>query len=269
MAERKKEDGNKAFQAGDMAKAVELYTEAIALDDMNHVFYANRAAAYLSLKKFEEARADSKKCIALDPSFAKAYLRLASAEKGLGNKAQALEIVKQGMALFGDAGGKKAKKTGLNEFKKLEKELKNALNPSRAQTANPVEQAVRSASSQQTQQGAQELGQKVISQQYKLSDVQGRTQQRLRDHQSKQIVLRTLEQQFLADKDDSKIGTYRRMGKAYLMQPCSKVMSDLKSEMEGLESEVVTLKKGETVLKRQLTEANQNLDDFLARQRQQ
>mmetsp|Transcript_23404 Transcript_23404/g.66548 ORF Transcript_23404/g.66548 Transcript_23404/m.66548 type:complete len:264 (+) Transcript_23404:183-974(+) len=260
-ADKKKEEGNAAFQAGDMNKAVALYTEAIAIDDLNHVFYANRAAAYLALKKFEEARADSKKCIALDASFTKAYLRLATAEKELGNKEAALKIVREGMSHFKEGTGKKAKKSGLGDFKRLEKELKGELKPPPS-ARQSVEQAVRSGNAQA---GAQELGQKVISAQYKLHDLQGRRQQRMRDHQGKQIVLRSLEQA-LAGKENAEVNTFRRMGKAYLMQDCSQVMSDLQSEMTSLENEVKSLTKGEAHLKRQVEDADRTLQDFVRRQ---
>jgi Tfp pilus assembly protein PilF len=48
-----------------------LYTKAIQLDPENYLYYSNRAAVYMKLKKFENAANDSKKCIELKPNFAK------------------------------------------------------------------------------------------------------------------------------------------------------------------------------------------------------
>ena len=39
--------GNAAFSAGNFSEAVSAFTEAIALDATNHVFYSNRSAAHV------------------------------------------------------------------------------------------------------------------------------------------------------------------------------------------------------------------------------
>ena len=271
-AERKKEEGNDAFSRGDMARAVELYSGAIKLDGEQHVFYANRAAALLALQRFEEARADCLKCLELNREFTKAYLRLAHAEKGLGNKDAALKALHDGLEHFSKedkANPKKAYRSGLDDFKKLEKELKEPV--ARGPVPNAVEQAVRSAEAPLLrEQGLQELGKRVISAKYKLQDVAGKNIQRVRDHQSRQIILKSLENSLAeAKKKPDEAVTYRRMGKAYVLQDCSKIMSDLKSEMKGLEAEVDNLNKGETMMKRQLEDAERMLQDFLRRQRAQ
>lgn len=42
FAEGFKEEGNAALAAGDLEKAIRLYTEAINVDPDNHVYYSNR-----------------------------------------------------------------------------------------------------------------------------------------------------------------------------------------------------------------------------------
>jgi stress-induced-phosphoprotein 1 len=49
-----KDLGNKAFQAGQYHEAIEHYSNAIALDDSNHVFFSNRSGAYAGLSKWQE-----------------------------------------------------------------------------------------------------------------------------------------------------------------------------------------------------------------------
>ena len=54
-----KDLANKAFAAKDYDSAIELYTEAIALEPKNHVFYSNRSAAQAGKKQWAEALADA------------------------------------------------------------------------------------------------------------------------------------------------------------------------------------------------------------------
>ncbi|XP_058181982.1 protein SGT1 homolog [Rhododendron vialii] len=59
--------------------AVDLYSQAIAMEPTNAELFADRAQANLKLNNFTEAVADANKAIELDPSMAKAYLRKGNA----------------------------------------------------------------------------------------------------------------------------------------------------------------------------------------------
>ncbi|KAJ8109369.1 hypothetical protein ONZ43_g6156 [Nemania bipapillata] len=72
-----KNDGNKAFAAHNWPKAVELYTQAIELNDKEPTFYTNRAQAHIKSEAFGYAIADATKAIELKPAFVKAYFRRA------------------------------------------------------------------------------------------------------------------------------------------------------------------------------------------------
>jgi heat shock protein 1/8 len=74
-----KNRGNTAFAAKDFPVALEAFTEALALDPTNHVFFSNRSATYLQSAKVKEAVADAKKCITLKPDWGKGYSRLGAA----------------------------------------------------------------------------------------------------------------------------------------------------------------------------------------------
>ncbi|KAM7448655.1 Stress-induced-phosphoprotein 1 [Porites harrisoni] len=98
-AAKLKDQGNTHLQAGDLAKAVECYTEAISLDPSNHVFYSNRSAAYAKDKKYEQALADAKKCVELKPDWGKGYSRLGAALSFLGRHDEAEKAYTKGLQL--------------------------------------------------------------------------------------------------------------------------------------------------------------------------
>ena len=64
-----KSKANAAFLVGDNDKAVDLYTQGIALDENDYLLYNDRSAAYAKLNKYEYALRDAEKCIALKPDF--------------------------------------------------------------------------------------------------------------------------------------------------------------------------------------------------------
>ncbi len=71
QVEELKSKANAAFASGKNDEAINLYTQAIALDEKNHVLYSNRSAAYAKSNKYEEALKDADKCISLKPDFVK------------------------------------------------------------------------------------------------------------------------------------------------------------------------------------------------------
>ncbi|KAI9596127.1 stress-induced-phosphoprotein 1-like protein [Syncephalis fuscata] len=91
--------GNKAFAAGDHAKAVEHFSEAIKLDANNHVLYSNRSAAYASLRDYDRALGDAEKTVELKPDWAKGYGRKGAALLGLGRNAEAKDAYDAGLKL--------------------------------------------------------------------------------------------------------------------------------------------------------------------------
>ena len=91
-----KKVGNDALQAGSFEEAIKAYTEAIKLDESNHVLYSNRSAAYSSAQKYESAVEDADKCIQLNPTFIKGYSRKGSALCYLQKYMEAFEAYKQG-----------------------------------------------------------------------------------------------------------------------------------------------------------------------------
>jgi tetratricopeptide (TPR) repeat protein len=80
-----KAEGNRLFGQKDYDAAAEQYT--LAIDELpdSHVLYANRAACYTQpdVARFDDALADSTKCVEMAPAWAKGYTRKAQAESCL------------------------------------------------------------------------------------------------------------------------------------------------------------------------------------------
>ncbi|EDW45379.1 stress-induced-phosphoprotein 1 [Drosophila sechellia] len=92
-----KEKGNQALSAEKFDDAVAAYTEAIALDDQNHVLYSNRSAAFAKAGKFQEALEDAEKTIQLNPTWPKGYSRKGAAAAGLNDFMKAFEAYNEGL----------------------------------------------------------------------------------------------------------------------------------------------------------------------------
>eukprot|EP00980_Cylindrotheca_fusiformis_P006986 scaffold1469_cov119-Cylindrotheca_fusiformis.AAC.30 len=93
-AERLKALGNAYMQKKDYESAADAYTQALKVSPSgpsSHVYFSNRAAALLSMKRFREAILDSERALALKPTYAKAHARLGLAHYLLGEYRQATE----------------------------------------------------------------------------------------------------------------------------------------------------------------------------------
>ncbi|ESK91422.1 hypothetical protein Moror_2695 [Moniliophthora roreri MCA 2997] len=91
-AAKLKDEGNTLFARKEFKAANQKYTEAIVLDDKNPILYANRAACRLSLKKYLDASQDASKATELDPTYAKAWARLATAQDFLAQRQNSVKF---------------------------------------------------------------------------------------------------------------------------------------------------------------------------------
>lgn len=93
-AERLKNQGNAHMQKKEYQAAADCYTLALKLSPagpQSHVYFSNRAAALVSLRKFHEGILDSERALSLKPDYGKAHARLGLAHFLLGNYQQAME----------------------------------------------------------------------------------------------------------------------------------------------------------------------------------
>ena len=98
-ANQLKDQGNEAFQQGDTENAIRYYTQAIDLNPDDHVFYSNRAAAYMKADSISKALRDAEKCVELAPSWPKGYNRLGVAQQGLRRFDAAMSTFQKGIEI--------------------------------------------------------------------------------------------------------------------------------------------------------------------------
>ncbi|XP_055633248.1 tetratricopeptide repeat protein 28 isoform X2 [Toxorhynchites rutilus septentrionalis] len=89
---------NTACQNGDFTTAVQLYTDALALDPSNHILFSNRSAARLKQGQFALALQDATRARELCPQWPKAYFRQGVALQCLGRYGEALAAFSSGLA---------------------------------------------------------------------------------------------------------------------------------------------------------------------------
>lgn len=94
-----KAKGNAALSAGNAQEAVECYTQAIALNPHDHVFFSNRSAAYLSMEDAEHALEDADACIKVKGDWAKGYSRKGAALHALREYDEAIAAYNEGLAV--------------------------------------------------------------------------------------------------------------------------------------------------------------------------
>lgn len=94
-----KAKGNAAIAEKKWTEAAEHYTNALAQDPFDHVFYSNRSAAYAEQEEYEKALSDATRCVELNPQFAKGYSRQGLALFHVGRYPEMEAAAKAGLAI--------------------------------------------------------------------------------------------------------------------------------------------------------------------------
>jgi len=96
-AEAFKEKGNRAFGEKKYDEAINFYSEAIKIDNRNHVYFSNRSAAYMGKNMYTNALEDAEQCVKLNPKWGKGYYRRAVALLALSRAADAEAVLQEGI----------------------------------------------------------------------------------------------------------------------------------------------------------------------------
>ncbi|TCD70460.1 Hsp90 cochaperone [Steccherinum ochraceum] len=99
MADALKDQGNKAFQAKDYDKAIELFSQALELDPKNHVLFSNRSAAKAGKRNYVGALEDAEECVKINPGWSKGYARKGAALHGQRRYDEAVLAYESGLKL--------------------------------------------------------------------------------------------------------------------------------------------------------------------------
>ncbi|KAF3059354.1 Small glutamine-rich tetratricopeptide repeat-containing protein 2 [Daldinia childiae] len=121
-AEDLKARGNRAMASKDYPAAIDLYTQALALNPRNAIYLSNRAAAYSAARDHASARADAETAVSIDPKYTKAWSRLGLARFALGDAKGSMDAYRQGIEHEGN-GGSEAMKKGFETAKRRVDEL--------------------------------------------------------------------------------------------------------------------------------------------------
>jgi len=97
-----KERAIEYFNEQNYKGAVDLLKKAIKLDPDNHIFYSNRAAAYMALEQYDKALGDAEDCIRLQPNWSKGYSRKGAALFRMDKLAGARDAFEKGLELDRD-----------------------------------------------------------------------------------------------------------------------------------------------------------------------
>ncbi|XP_055807691.1 uncharacterized protein LOC129876307 isoform X8 [Solanum dulcamara] len=89
-ANSEKELGNEFFKQKKFNEAIDCYSRSIALSP-TAVGYANRAMAFLKIKRFQEAENDCTEALNLDDRYIKAYSRRSTSRKELGKLKESIK----------------------------------------------------------------------------------------------------------------------------------------------------------------------------------
>ncbi|KAF8213537.1 hypothetical protein K438DRAFT_1956915 [Mycena galopus ATCC 62051] len=108
QAEKHKQSGNTLMSSKQYDQAIESYTQAIAVDPTNAIYYSNRAAAYSSKGDHLSAVGDAEQAIKIDPKFIKAYHRLGHAQYSLTDFRASADAFERGLKLDPNNAGLKS-----------------------------------------------------------------------------------------------------------------------------------------------------------------
>eukprot|EP00696_Hemimastix_kukwesjijk_P014027 gnl/Hemi2/27930_TR9221_c0_g1_i1.p1 gnl/Hemi2/27930_TR9221_c0_g1~~gnl/Hemi2/27930_TR9221_c0_g1_i1.p1 ORF type:complete len:518 (+),score=167.49 gnl/Hemi2/27930_TR9221_c0_g1_i1:95-1555(+) len=118
QADALKDQANKLFADKKYEAALSVYTQAIALNPRNAIYFSNRSFAHLRMESYGSAIIDATEAIKLDQAFSKGYYRRAAAFYSLGKYKEALADFKTVVNLAPNDGD------AIKKYKECEKQVR-------------------------------------------------------------------------------------------------------------------------------------------------
>lgn len=136
-AEKARELGQKKFQDGDFAGAVDAFTEMTKRAPHDPRGFSNRAASLIKLMAFPQAVQDCDEAIKRDPSFVRAYMRKSQALLAMKEYNRALDACSE--AVENDKEGAHAREIEQQEQKCLEAQFSARAGETEEQTMERIQ----------------------------------------------------------------------------------------------------------------------------------
>jgi tetratricopeptide (TPR) repeat protein len=249
-AEAKKEEGNQAFGAKNFEEAVSLYSQAIKLDPKNHIYFSNRSACYVSLSQWDKAAADAKECLKLNPTFLKAYYRLALSLSEAGDLDAAHSAAKQGLSVDPD------NSQLLKQLRIINGKKKDAAKKSNADSALSMvgSAGVNSADSEMI-----DLQQQFRTSARDYNICKSNIEKCQREHKINEITKDELDKLPLSESDSK---MYRGIGKMFLMASRTEVNEYLQDEIGLVKKKEWEYQAKLEYLEKRLKSQKQNIEEL-------
>lgn len=97
ISQQVRKEGNELFLAGKFPESIAKYSDAIKRNPQDAAPYSNRAAAYMKLGEFPMAMKDCDRCLEIDPTFVKAYIRKGNIHFFMKEYHKCLTVYEQGL----------------------------------------------------------------------------------------------------------------------------------------------------------------------------
>ncbi|XP_059220602.1 dnaJ homolog subfamily C member 7 isoform X1 [Stomoxys calcitrans] len=123
IAEERKKLGNDQYKAQNYQSALKFYAEAISLCPDSATYYANRSACYMMLSNYTNALTDARTAVQLDPSFEKAYVRIAKCCVAMGDIIGAEQAIKKIEELDPQSKSVNTEKQAAQQLRQLEQTI--------------------------------------------------------------------------------------------------------------------------------------------------
>lgn len=123
IAEEKKKLGNDQYKAQNYQSALKFYADAISLCPDSATYYANRSACYMMLSNYTNALNDARTAVRLDPTFEKAYVRIAKCCVAKGDIIGTEQAIKKIEELDPQSNAVNAEKQAAQQLRQLEQTI--------------------------------------------------------------------------------------------------------------------------------------------------